>query len=48
MKNQVISEYMAALARRKARKMTRAERRALALKMNTARWAKIREEKGAR
>ena len=35
-----MSEWMAKLARRKARKMTKAQRTALALKMNAARWGK--------
>jgi hypothetical protein len=35
-----ISEWMARLARRKARKMTKAQRTAMALKMNAARWGK--------
>ena len=35
-----ISAWMAALARRKARKMSKAERKAHALKMNAARWGK--------
>ena len=39
------SEWMAALARRKSRKMTKAQRTALALKMNAARWAKARGAK---
>lgn len=40
-----VSAWMARLARRKARKMTKAERTALALKMNEARWAKARKAK---
>lgn len=40
MSKKEISEWMAKLARRKACKMTKAERRALALKMNAARWSK--------
>jgi hypothetical protein len=36
----VISEYMARLARKKAKLMTAEQRTALALKMNAARWAK--------
>ena len=35
-----MSEWMAKLARRKARKMTKAQRTALAVKMNVARWGK--------
>jgi len=37
-----VSEWMAQLARRKARKMSKAQRTALALKMNLARWGKAK------
>jgi hypothetical protein len=40
--SKAISEYMAALARRKARKMTAEQRRALAVKMNEARWGRAK------
>ena len=42
MSSKAVSAWMAALARRKAGKMTKAQRTALALKMNAARWAKVK------
>jgi hypothetical protein len=45
MSSKAVSAWMAALARRKARKMTPAQKTALALKMNAARWAKVRGTK---
>lgn len=39
-----ISEWMAGLARRKAKKMTKAQRKAHAVMMNRARWAKREAE----
>ncbi len=43
MTSKAVSEYMAALAKRKASKMTAAQRKALALRMNAARWSKHRK-----
>ena len=43
MASKEVRAYMAALARRKARRMTAEERRDLALKMNAARWGKRRK-----
>jgi hypothetical protein len=45
MRNPTISEYFRALAKKKARKMTRAQRREHALKMNEARWGKAKGDK---
>lgn len=45
MSSKAVSAWMAALARRKARKMTPEQRRALALKMNLARWGKAKGAK---